>query len=169
MLPAQPLPGAPAELDDACGIAMNLQLTGRTDLAEQIYAAILHAAPTHAVANHCMGMLNVQLQRPANGLPYLRAALNTDPELPDYWLGYIEALLQAGEVEDAIETLGLARQHGLAGAAADDLARRLNANHAHPAVVRPPNLCPPFQERSRAAPLSPSTGPQDAALLALVD
>src|ERR1700730_11361393 len=137
MSQAQPLPAINlAELDDACGNAMSLQLTGRTDLAEQIYAAILHAAPTHAVANHCMGMLNVQLQRPANGVPYLRAALNADPEVPDYWLGYIEALLQAGQIEDAIETLTLARQHGLAGAAADDLARRLNAHHSRPPIVQ---------------------------------
>src|SRR5258707_3199415 len=135
MSPAQSLPAADtAELDDACGNAMNLQLTGRIDLAEQIYAAILQAAPTHAVANHCMGMLNVQLLRPANGLPYLRAALNANPELPDYWLGYIEALLQAGEIEDAIETLALARQHGLAGAAADDLAPRLNARRCRGAA-----------------------------------
>jgi predicted O-linked N-acetylglucosamine transferase (SPINDLY family) len=151
MLPAQPLPAAgPAELDDACGNAMSLQLTGRTDLAEQIYAAILQAAPTHAVANHCMGMLNVQLLRPANGLPYLRAALNANPELPDYWLGYIEALLQAGEVEDAIETLALARQHGLAGAAVNDLTQRLNARLAG---------------RREAQPVRP----QDSALLALVE
>jgi predicted O-linked N-acetylglucosamine transferase (SPINDLY family) len=171
MSPAQQLPGAPAELDDACGNAMNLQLTGRADLAEQIYAAILHAAPTHAVANHCMGMLNVQLQRPANGLPYLRAALNADPEVPDYWLGYVEALLQAGEIEGAIETLTLARQHGLAGAAADDLERRLKARHPHPAVAEPrSNPLPPFK-RSRAARRREArlTGPQDAALLALVE
>jgi len=151
MSPAQPLPAArPAELDEACGNAMRLQLTGRTDLAEQIYAAILQAAPTHAVANHCMGMLNVQLLRPANGLPYLRAALNANPELPDYWLGYIEALLQAGEIEDAFETLALARQHGLAGAAVNDLAHRLNARHARRLEERLPR-------------------PQDATLLALVE
>jgi len=150
MSPAQSLPAADtAELDDACGNAMNLQLTGRIDLAEQIYAAILQAAPTHAVANHCMGMLNVQLLRPANGLPYLRAALNANPELPDYWLGYLEALLQTGELEDAIQTLALARQHGLAGAAVDDLAQRLSR-----------------AARRREARLAP---PQDAALLALVE
>jgi predicted O-linked N-acetylglucosamine transferase (SPINDLY family) len=120
---------------------MHLQLTGRGDLAEQIYAEILQAAPAHAIANHCLGMLNVQLLRPVDGLPYLRAALNANPELPDYWLGYIEALLQAGELEDACQTLSLARQHGLAGAAADDLAQRLDQ----------------------------LTHPQDAALLALIE
>ncbi len=147
---AQPLPAADsAQLDEACGNAMNLQLTGRADLAGQIYAAILQAAPAHAIANHCLGMLNVQLLRPADGLPYLRAALNANPELPDYWLGYIEALLQAGEIEDAIETLALARQHGLAGAAADDLTQRLNARRCRGAATQPQ--------------------PQDAALLALVE
>ncbi len=157
--------------DDACGNAMNLQLTGRTDLAEQIYAAILHAAPTHALANHCLGMLNVQRLRPADGLPYLRAALNSDPEVPDYWLGYIEALLQAGEIEDAIETLTLARQHGLAGAAADDLARRLNARHPRPPVIAPQTTPPSPIKPSRAARRREARDlrAHDATLLSLVE
>jgi predicted O-linked N-acetylglucosamine transferase (SPINDLY family) len=168
---AQPLPAADsAQLDEACGNAMNLQLTGRGDLAEQIYAAILQAAPAHAVANHCLGMLNVQLLRPANGLPYLRAALNANPELPDYWLGYIEALLQVGEIEDAIETLALARQHGLAGAAADDLAQRLNARLPRRSVVKLRNAdSPPKPSRAARRREARLTGPEDAALLALVE
>jgi predicted O-linked N-acetylglucosamine transferase (SPINDLY family) len=169
---AQPLPAADsAELDAACGNAMNLQLTGRGDLAEKIYAAILRAAPTHAVANHCLGMLNVQLLRPADALPYLRAALNANPELPDYWLWYIEALLQTGELEDALQTLALARQHGLAGAAVDDLAQRLDARRSRGAATEPRStsdspLNPSRAARRRKARL---TGPQDAALLALVE
>ena len=121
----------------ATKLAMNLQIAGQTDLAEQLYAAILKAEPTHAAANHCLGMLHVQLRRPANGLPYLRTALNERPELPDYWLGYLEALLQAGETEEAAETLALARGHGLSGAAVDEFSRRLTARGPQAAAVHP--------------------------------
>jgi predicted O-linked N-acetylglucosamine transferase (SPINDLY family) len=149
---------------------MRLQIAGRADLAEEMYVAILAAQPNHALANHCLGMLNVQLLRPTNGLPYLRTALNANPELPDYWLGYIEALLQAGEIAGAISALALARQHGLAGAAVDHLARRLNGQHPRPSFVKPRTADSPSKP-SRAARRREArlTGPQDAALLALVE
>jgi predicted O-linked N-acetylglucosamine transferase (SPINDLY family) len=114
-------------LDDACGKAMNLQLEGQLHLAEQMYRSILEAQPAHAVASHCLGMLSVQLRRPADGLPYLLAALNAHPENPDYWLGYLEALLQAGQIGSAKAALALGRQHGLSGEAVEQFARRLPA------------------------------------------
>ncbi|HLZ99618.1 MAG TPA: tetratricopeptide repeat protein [Steroidobacteraceae bacterium] len=116
----------PADCDHACGEAMNLQLAGRTDLAEQMYAAILQSAPEHAAANHCLGMLHVQLRRSAQALPYLSTALNLQPEIPDYWLGYLEALLLAGKAEEAAEVLAIGREHGLTGKATEDFAHRLD-------------------------------------------
>jgi len=70
-------------LDDLCGNAIKLQVAGRLELAEQLYRRILQAEPAHAAANHCIGMLNVQLQRPADGLPHLLAALESNPQNPD--------------------------------------------------------------------------------------
>jgi predicted O-linked N-acetylglucosamine transferase (SPINDLY family) len=160
-----------ATMDEACANAMNLQIAGRTDLAEQLYAAILRAEPTHAAANHCLGMLNVQLRRPANGLPYLRTALNERPELPDYWLGYLEALLQAGETEEAAETLTLARGHGLSGAAVDEFSQRLTARGPQAAAVhpRPPARSPAKPSRAARRRETRLTRPHDAKLLALVE
>lgn len=112
-------------LDDSCGKAMNLQLAGELTLAEQLYRSILREQPKHTVANHCLGMLQVQLRRPQEGLPFLLAALGAQPEIPDYWLGYLEALLLVGQKEAAIEALALGRQHGLSGDAVDDLTARL--------------------------------------------
>ena len=104
---------------------MDLQIAGRLDLAEQMYRAILQTEPKHATANYCFGMLKVQLQRPTEGLTYLMAALEASPALPDYWLGYLEALLLADRTEEARQTLALARRHGLAGKATEDFATRL--------------------------------------------
>jgi predicted O-linked N-acetylglucosamine transferase (SPINDLY family) len=115
-------------LDDACSNAMSLQLNGRLDLAEQLYRAILQAEPKHAAANYCIGMLHVQIRRPADGLPFLRIALESNPQIHDYWLGYLEALMLAGQTSEAKGTLALGRQHGLAGVAVEDFARRLGAD-----------------------------------------
>ena len=92
-----------------------------------MYAAILQAVPTHAAANHCLGMLNVQLRRPTQAVPFLLEALNLHPEIPDYWLGYLEALLLDGKAEVAAAVLALGIQHGLAGRATENFARRLDA------------------------------------------
>jgi predicted O-linked N-acetylglucosamine transferase (SPINDLY family) len=123
-----------SRLDAACAEAMNLQLAGQLDLAGQLYRAILTAAPGHAAANHCAGMLQVQLQRPADGLPLLLAALEASPEVSDYWLGYLEALSLAGRIGEATSTLAFAREHGLVGRTVEDFAMRLRAK-GPPAAV----------------------------------
>jgi predicted O-linked N-acetylglucosamine transferase (SPINDLY family) len=138
-----------ATLDDMCSQAMDLQLAGRLELAEQIYRRILQAEPKHATANHCIGMLNVQMRRPSDGLPHLLAALELNPKNSDYWLGYLEALLLAGQTDDAKETLALGLHHGLAGAAVEEFATRLKAGLPQPAAKEPP-----------AAPTTPPEAPQ---------
>ena len=107
---------------------MQLQIAGRLDLAEPMYRSILAAQPAHAAANYCLGMMLVQLRRPAEGLPHLLRALNANAQIADYWLGYLEALLILGEGTAARDALALARRHGLAGKAADDFESRLGAH-----------------------------------------
>jgi predicted O-linked N-acetylglucosamine transferase (SPINDLY family) len=116
-----------AKLDTACAKAMDLQLAGHLDLARQLYEAILQAAPQHAAANYGVGMLEVQSQRPEDGLPYLKAALQSQLDVSDYWLGYLEALKLAGRTEAARSILALGRQQGLTGHAVDDFSRRLES------------------------------------------
>jgi predicted O-linked N-acetylglucosamine transferase (SPINDLY family) len=78
-------------------------------------------------------MLLVQARAPTRALAPLLAALEAEPQVPDYWLGYLEALSLCGRTQEANATLQLGRRHGLAGAAAADVARRLAAADA---VVR---------------------------------
>lgn len=117
-------------LDDQCREAMNHQVAGRPELAAPLYREILSAQPRHATANHCLGMLYVQTRQPSLGLPHLLASLETNPQNPHYWLGYLEALLSNGQLDDATSTLALGRQHGLESPAVDEFARRLKARTA---------------------------------------
>ncbi|HWJ33812.1 MAG TPA: tetratricopeptide repeat protein, partial [Steroidobacteraceae bacterium] len=137
---------------------MNLQVAGQLDLAEQLYRSILNAQPTHAVANHCLGMLHVQMRRPADGLPFLLSALNAHPEIPDYWLGYLEALFQSDQIDAAKETLALGHQHGLSGAAVEEFAQRLETGLPQPVKADPPAPVSAPPPRSRQSPGSPRTG-----------
>ncbi len=106
---------------------MGLQIAGQLDLCEPIYRSILETQPAHAGSHYCLGMLLVQRRRPAEGSPHLLAAVNARPHVAEYWLGYLEALLLLRDIPKALETLSIARRHGLAGNAADDLERRLAA------------------------------------------
>jgi protein O-GlcNAc transferase len=123
--------------DALCGEAMDLQLAGRLDLAERLYREILQMQPAHAAANYCIGMLQVQKRRASDGLPFLLQALKSDPKTPDYWLGYLEALLLAGETDAAQAALALGRQHGLEGEAVEEFAGRLEARAHGPTAVAP--------------------------------
>lgn len=118
------------------------QRFGQLQEAADLYRAILEVQPNHAGANHNLGILAVLSQQPGVALPLLRTALETNLECEDYWLSYIEGLIQADQIEAAVQTLGLGRQHGLQGATVEALAKRLLAN---------PQLTPPAEAQSSAA------------------
>jgi predicted O-linked N-acetylglucosamine transferase (SPINDLY family) len=174
MSQSEPSPhSARPSLDESCENAMKLQVAGRLDLAEPIYRSILQVQPTHAAANYCVGMLLVQLRRSADGLPHLQAAVDANPEIADYWLGYLEALLLLGETSQATSILALARRHGLAGEAAEDFARRLASKlpqDAGKAAATPSSDAAVARKSTRASRRREAVAirRQEAAVLALV-
>jgi hypothetical protein len=138
------------KLDTACAKGVELQLSGQLDRAGEIYGAILQSAPDHAAANYCMGMLHIHSQRPAEGLPYLKAALQAQVGVTDYWLGYLEALLLIGQTNTARNILALGRRQGIEGAAVEDFARRLGAQKVPPTNAGRVFMvvAPPYEHRS---------------------
>ncbi|MBU1977595.1 MAG: tetratricopeptide repeat protein, partial [Gammaproteobacteria bacterium] len=107
--------------------AVTLHRSGLLQEAGERYQAILQTQPNHPEANYNLGMIAVQTNQPAAGLPYFMAALDADPARGQYWLSYIDALFQAGQLEDARQILALARQQGLEGNDVEVLAQRLEA------------------------------------------
>jgi len=123
------------KLDAACARGMDLHREGHLDLAGQLYRAVLTAAPLHPGANYGLGMLKVQMQQPHDGLPHLKAALLAQLDVPDYWLGYLEVLMQVGQDDVARNILALGLRQGISGAAIDELAARLRNPSPRPAVA----------------------------------
>jgi predicted O-linked N-acetylglucosamine transferase (SPINDLY family) len=122
-------------LDEVCDKAREFQRAGRPELAAQLYEAVLQSKPTHAAANHGVGMLKIHAQHAAESLSFLRAAVTGQPQVHGYWIDYLDALLAAGLAREAGETLALGRQQGLAGAAVEEFAQRLTAAELPPAPV----------------------------------
>lgn len=101
---------------------------GRLQAAERFYLDILNACPAHPEANHNLGDLAVQMMQPEAGLPYFLAALEADPSRGQFWLSYIHALFQSGQLENARQMLELARQQGLQGEEVDALSYQLEGD-----------------------------------------
>ncbi|WP_426165920.1 tetratricopeptide repeat protein, partial [Polaromonas sp. DSP2-3-2b2] len=123
---AQALKDLEQSLAQALQLALNHQQSGQLEEAETIYRSILQTQPDHPEANHSLGVLAVQAKQASAGLPYLAAALEARPEQQQYWLSYIDALIQADETQTAQQVLALGREHGLQGDEVQVLAGRLN-------------------------------------------
>jgi tetratricopeptide (TPR) repeat protein len=112
-------------IDVALQQAVTHHQAGRLQDAEQLYRAILQVQPTHSDANHNLGILAIQVHKADEGIPYFKAALESNQKQGQYWLSYIDALIQAGQDAAAREVLGQARQFGLQGEKIDVLEGRL--------------------------------------------
>jgi predicted O-linked N-acetylglucosamine transferase (SPINDLY family) len=116
---------AELSIEQALQQALARHQAGQLQEAGELYRVILQAHPNHPEANYNMGVLAVQMKQPAAGLPYFMAALDAEPARGQYWLNYIDALFQAGQLEDARQVLALAQQQGLQGDEVEALALRL--------------------------------------------
>jgi len=98
---------------------------GELPQAEQYYRQILLAYPQDPVAKHNLGILAIQLHGAEVGLLHLKAALEASPDHGQYWLSYIDALMQAGRLDAARQVLQQGRARGLQGDAVDLQEQRL--------------------------------------------
>ena len=117
-------------VDQALVQAVEAHRSGQLQDAERLYRAILEAVPRHSDANHNLGLLAISVGKPVEALPYLRAALEAAPAQGQFWISYVQALIQAGRLPEAREILAQGRSLGLAGPAADDLEGKLGAEPA---------------------------------------
>ena len=111
---------------------------GRLQEAERLYRAILQVQPNHPDANHNLGVLAVQVKQVAAGLPYFKLAFETDPGQAQFWLSYIDALIQCDQIEAASQILQEGRQRGLQGDAVEALLVRVHCHALPDAPVHAP-------------------------------
>ena len=130
---------------------------GQLQDAGELYLAILQTQPDHPDANHNLGALAVQMNQPAAGLAYFTTALDAEPTRRQFWLSYIDALLQADQRDDARQILALAQRQGLQGDDVDALAIHLKSSAS--VVAAPHAKSPPDALNSGLA--SPSTNEID--------
>lgn len=112
-------------LDQALQQAIDHHRVGQLQPAEQLYRAILQVQPNHADANHNLGVLAVAVGKTAEALPFFKLALEANPNQTQFRFSYIEALIQANQLDTARSVLAQGQQRGLAGEQIESLASRL--------------------------------------------
>ncbi|WP_429485110.1 tetratricopeptide repeat protein [Paraburkholderia youngii] len=99
---------------------------GDADDAEALYKAILEARPDHTDVQYNLGVLYVQNGRPADALPYLEGALGGAPNNGQFWVAYINALIDSNQIQAAWLALEMGQQRGLKGPAVNGLITRMS-------------------------------------------
>ena len=89
----------PAPVDTTFQQAIRAHKAGQLAEAERLYRTVLQARPDHADARHNLGVLAVSVDKPAQALPLLKAALQAVPTQAQYWVSYIDALIRAGQAD----------------------------------------------------------------------
>lgn len=115
-------------IDQALHQAVAYHQAGQLQDAERLYRTILQAQSNHPDANHNLGVLAVQVKQTAAGLPHFKAALEANPNQGQYWLSYIDALIQTGQTDAARKVLEQGQRHGLQGEAVEALVIRLGGS-----------------------------------------
>ena len=74
---------------------------GKYQDAERVYRAILEPQPKRPDANHNLGVLAVSVNKTEAALPLFKTALEANPKIEQFWLGYIDALITEEQLDAA--------------------------------------------------------------------
>ncbi len=93
-------------ISNALERAVKAHREGKLEEADKYYTAILQAQPKHSDANHNIGVLAVGLGKVKEALPFFKTAVEANSKIGQYWLSYINALINLGELDEALLALG---------------------------------------------------------------
>ena len=88
-------------IDQALQQGVAAHREGKLQDAERLYRVILQVQPNHPDANHNLGVLAVAVGKPLNAIPLFKLALETNPQIEQFWLSYIDALIKLERFDEA--------------------------------------------------------------------
>ena len=114
-------------LEQALQKGIEAHRAGKAQEAERYYAAILNANPRHPDANHNMGLLAVDVGKVDAALLFFTKALEVEPNVGQFWLSYIEALIKLDRTVDAKAIFDQAISKGVTGDGIDQMKNKLES------------------------------------------
>ena len=113
-------------IEEALRKAIEAHQEGRLQDAERFYRAILQTHPQHSDANHNLGVLAVSVGKIEDGLPFFKAALESNTTIEQFWLSYIDAFIKLERHEEAQKLMAEAKEKGFTGEALQHLEQTIN-------------------------------------------
>ena len=113
-------------LNETLHKAVEAHRAGQIQEADRLYTAMLQDQPKHPDVNHNMGVLAVGADKIQEALLFFKTALEANPGKGQYWLSYIDALIQLDQIADAQTVLDQAKGKGASGEAFEQREQRLN-------------------------------------------
>ena len=104
---------------------------GKLQDAERLYRAILQAQPKHPDANHNLGVLAVAVGKPLKAIPLFKLAVEANPQIEQFWLSYLEALIKMECFGDARGVLLEGEKSGLSSDKLDAIKQRLKERESN--------------------------------------
>ena len=86
--------------------------SGNLKEAERTYQAILQSQPKHPDANHNLGLIAISVNQIEAALSLFKTALNVNPNVEQFWVSYIDALVKAQHLKDAKQAIKKAKKKG---------------------------------------------------------
>ena len=113
-------------LDEVLQKGIEAHKAGKVQEADRYYTAILKANPKHSDANHNMGVLAVGVGKLEQAIPFFKIALEANPNVAQFWLSYIDALIKLDRTTDAIAVLEEAKRKGAPGDGFQQIEKQLS-------------------------------------------
>ena len=98
---------------------------GKLPDAERFFRAVLQVQPNHPDANHNLGILALAVGKPLEAIPLFKLALETNPQIEQFWLSYIDALIKLERFDEARHLLAEGEKSGVSSNKRDALNQRL--------------------------------------------
>ena len=112
-------------IDQALRQATTAHNAGNLQEAERLYRAVLEIQPLHAHANHNLGLIAVSMNQPGVALPFLKIAIDVNPNIEQFWLSYVETLIAERHFENAKQATKKAKKKGVAKEKIKGLTQKL--------------------------------------------
>ena len=99
-------------IDEALQQGIAAHKEGKAEEAERLYRAILQSQPLHPDANHNLGVLAVTFNKADAALTLFKTALEAKPNVEQFWLSYIDALIKDNQIKNAKRAIKTAKNKG---------------------------------------------------------
>ena len=127
-------------LDQALQKGIESHKAGKAQEADRYYTAILKADPKHPDANHNMGVLAVGVGKVEEALSFFKTALDTNANIDQFWLSYINALIKLDRLADAKAVIDQAKNNGAKGELFDQVESRLGSYTPKKSNIKDPPI-----------------------------